>query len=54
MKKLSTDVLQGLIILAGCVEAGSPEDILGEENPKEWPQVLAAVKWIRKQQWDPK
>lgn len=55
----SKSVINGLACLAGVVEAGGPEDILGNyidgrrgdpETRQSWKEICAATKWIRDMQ----
>jgi hypothetical protein len=55
--KLTRAVLEGLSVLAGIVEAGSSDDVLGiseegmdAEMRKTWHEVLRACEWVRRMQ----
>ncbi len=54
--RLSAHVLDGLVTLAGIVEAGGSADMLGysEDSPsldrKAWDEICDACDWIRKVQ----
>lgn len=52
---MTAAVLRGLVDLATLIEAGSPDDVLGEslvgiENRRRWADIRRACRWIRLEQ----